>query len=417
MTSVQILPKNEPDRETSNPTPVAKLPDAATAASGAAETEVVGPAPAPAPAQSATHGAVIAGRGGGARGTAVGWWYGLPLGVRRATTQVLLTIAVVLIMLPLASLTGLLSFGAPRSTGGSQTSASSTAAPASAQKAVVPAHAVYNAQPPASPSGDTVQLNLVAKEALVAIAPGVAYHAWTFNGTVPGPILRVRQGQTVHFTLTNATSMPHSIDFHAAQTPWSVNYQPVAPGKSFSFTWTANYPGIFMYHCGTPPAMVHMANGMYGAIIVDPPGGWDAAQEYVLVQSEFYAQQSADGTYGLNTTAMMNAMPNYVVFNGYVNQYKDAPLTAKAGQKIRIFVVNAGPSLFSAFHVIGGIFSDVYIDGNPANHLVGDQTVTIPPGGGAVMELTIPQAGLYPFLTHSFSGADMGALGVLKISA
>jgi nitrite reductase (NO-forming) len=362
--------------------------------------------------QHVSHGAIIGGRGVASHNTAINWWQGIPTGGRRVITQVLFTILVVVILLPLASLTGLLSFGSSHTSGGPVSGTTVTPA----QHVNVPAHQTYNAQPPVSPSGATVELKLVTEEKLISISPTVAYHAWTFNGTVPGPILRVRQGQTVRFTLINSSNMPHSIDFHAAQTPWNVNYQPVAPGKSFSFTWKANYPGIFMYHCGTPPAMVHMANGMYGAIIVDPAAGWDAAQEYVLVQSEFYAQQDADGTYSLNGTSMMNAMPNFVTFNGYVNQYKDSPLTAKPGQKIRLFIVNAGPSLFSAFHVIGGIFSDVYVDGNPANHLQGDQTVTVPPGGGAVVELTIPDAGLYPFLTHSFSGADMGAIGVLKVA-
>lgn len=293
----------------------------------------------------------------------------------------------------------------------------STTTPSNQVKQVqVPAHQTYNAQPPATPQGDTVNLNLVAKETLISIAPGVAYHAWTFNDSVPGPILRVRQGQTVHFTLTNDSNMPHSIDFHAAQTPWNVNYQPIAPGKSFSFDWKANYPGVFMYHCGAPPAMTHMANGMYGAIIVDPAAGWAPAQEFALVQSEFYTAKAPDGSYNLDMPKMMNNTPDYVVFNGYANQYKDAPLQAKAGQRIRFFLVNAGPSLFEAFHVIGGIFSDVYVDGNPANHLVGDQTVTVPPGGGTVVELTIPDVGIYPFVTHSFSAASIGALGVLQVT-
>jgi nitrite reductase (NO-forming) len=163
--------------------------------------------------------------------------------------------------------------------------------------------------------------------------------------------------------------------------------------------------------------MEHMANGMYGAIIVDPANGWATpAQEYVLVQSEFYTQRNSDGTYGLSSTKMMDNMPSYVVFNGYANQYTQSPLTARAGQRIRLFIVNAGPSHFSAFHVIGAIFSDTYADGNPANHMQGDQTITIPPGGGAVAELTIPDAGEYPLLTHSFMDASMGALGVIKVT-
>ena len=127
-------------------------------------------------------------------------------------------------------------------------------------------------------------------------------------------------------------------------------------------------------------------------------------------------RQGPDGSYNLDMSKMMNNTPDYVVFNGYANQYKAAPLQAKAGERIRFFLVNAGPSLFEAFHVIGGIFGDVYADGNPSNHLVGDQTVTVPPGGGYVVELTIPDAGLYPFVTHSFSAASIGALGVLQVT-
>src|SRR5450759_1042310 len=146
-----------------------------------------------------------------------------------------------------------------------------------------------------------------------------------------------------HFTLVNDGSMPHSIDFHAAQTPWSVNYQPVAPGKSFSFTWRANYPGVFMYHCGAPVTIYHMVNGMYGAIIVNPASGWTPAQEFVLLQSEFYTSQLPDGTYTVDANKLNAGIPDYVVFNGYANQYKESPLVAKAGQRIRLFIVNAGP--------------------------------------------------------------------------
>src|SRR5579885_3410803 len=294
-----------------------------------------------------------------------------------------------------------------------------TSAPTATQQvkqALAPAHSTYNAQAPVTPQGDRVDIHLVVKEALISIAPGVAYHAWTFNGTVPGPVLRVRQGQTVHFTLTNDGSMPHSIDFHAAQTPWNVNYQPIAPGKSLSFDWQANYPGVFMYHCGAPLTIAHMANGMYGAIIVDPAAGWTPAQEYVLVQSEFYTAKAPDGSYYLDLSKTMKGTPDYVVFNGYANQYKDAPLQSKAGERIRLFIIDAGPTLFSAFHVIGTIFSDTYADGNPANHMQGNQTVTIPPGGGYVVELTIPDPGLYPFVTHSFTAVGLGAVGVIQVS-
>lgn len=278
-------------------------------------------------------------------------------------------------------------------------------------------HQAYNATLPAVPTGDSVNVRLVMKDQLIQIGPGVTYHAWTFNGTVPGPIIHVRQGQMVNATIVNQGSMPHSIDFHAAQTPWNINYQSIPQGKSFSFSFRANFPGVFMYHCGTPTVIYHMANGMYGTIIVDPAKGWgSSAQEYALVQSEFYTMVGSDGTYSVDPTKLMNGIPDYVVFNGYLNQYKDAPLTAKVGQKIRLFIMNAGPTQFSAFHVIGAIFSDTYVDGNPANHMVGNQTVMIPPGGGVMIELTIPEAGLYPFVTHAFADASKGALGVIKVT-
>lgn len=301
---------------------------------------------------------------------------------------------------------------APANTSSASSNPSINATPAS-----IPAHQIYDPKAPAALQGRTVNVTLTVKEVLISIAPDVAYHAWTFNGTVPGPVIRVRQGQTIHFTLVNDGMMPHSIDFHAAQTPWNVNYQEVPVGKSFTFDWKANYPGVFMYHCGSPVVIYHMANGMYGAIIVDPAQGWTPAQEYVLVQSEFYTTQLPDGTFSADPDKLTSGIPDYVVFNGYANQYKASPIVAKAGERIRIFIVNAGPTLFSAFHVIGAIFSDTYADGNPANHMVGNQTVTIPPGGGMVVELTIPQAGLYPFVTHSFADVGKGALGVLTVTA
>jgi nitrite reductase (NO-forming) len=335
--------------------------------------------------------------------TKTSWWQGMPTTSRYAFGGGVFLVVLLILILLVALLGG----------GSAPTTTTSKSVP----QVQVPTHQTYDAQPSAAPQGNTVNINLVAKEALISIAPGVAYNAWTFNGSVPGPILRVRVGQTVHFTLTNDSSMPHSIDFHAAQTAWDQNYQPVAPGQTFSFDWKANYPGVFLYHCGTPPVMMHMANGMYGAIIVDPAEGWAPAHEYVLVQSEFYTSKAPDGSYNGDMDKMMRNTPDYVVFNGYANQYKDAPLQAKAGERIRLFLVNAGLSLFSAFHVIGAIFSDTYMDGNPANHMYGDQTVVVAPGGGYVVELTIPDPGKYPFVTHSFSAAMMGALGILQVNA
>ena len=244
---------------------------------------------------------------------------------------------------------------------------------------------------------------------LISASPATAYQSMNFGHQVPAPTLRITEGETVHFTLTNQGQMPHSIDFHAAQTAWSKNYQEIAPGASFAFDWTASYPGVFMYHCGAAPVLMHMADGMYGAIIVDPKGGRPAASEYLLVQSEFYG---SGGEYA----KMLNNPPDFVVFNGQANRYKATPLTATAGELVRIYLVNAGPNSSSAFHVIGALFSHVEADGNPANRAGMRQTVDVPPGGGALVELTFAEPGTYPFVTHRFSDASKGALGLFKVS-
>src|SRR6185369_1694950 len=166
---------------------------------------------------------------------------------------------------------------------------------------------------------------------------------------------------------------PHSIDFHAAQTPWDQNYRSVNPGETISFTWQANHPGAFMYHCGTAPALLHIANGMYGAVIVDPAEALPPAKEFVLVQSEFYAKGTSDQKRNeADYSKMLADTPDFVVFNGVAQQYDgEHPLQAQPGEPVRFWVVNAGPSQPSAFHVVGAIFDKAYPDGNPANALLG----------------------------------------------
>jgi nitrite reductase (NO-forming) len=277
------------------------------------------------------------------------------------------------------------------------------------------ADALHNAAvPPAGPQ-HVKNITIVARDEVAEIAPGVKMSLWSFNGSVPGPVFHVRQGDEVHVTFQNRTPLAHSIDFHAATTPWNVWYQPVAPGKSLRFSFVARYPGVFMYHCGTPPAFMHISSGMYGAIIVDPATPLPPAREFALVESEFYAHPGANGLALPDAQKVLDVRPDYVVFNGVANQYQDHPLVVRAGERIRLYVVNAGPTLFSAFHVIGWIFDRVYADGNPANALQGVQTYTIPPGGGATFELTISQPGLYPFVTHSFAFTGKGAVGLIKV--
>jgi copper-containing nitrite reductase len=277
-------------------------------------------------------------------------------------------------------------------------------------------------------NGTMVNINLTAEEGVQEIAPGIKYHVWTFNGTTPAPVIRVHLGDTIHFTLTNASTigMQHSIDFHAAMTPWADlpnagattlegNYQPVDPGHSKSFDWVAMFPGVFMYHCGVPPVLQHISNGMYGAIIVEPDN-LPAEREYVLVSSEFYpGLKPINGLYEGDLDRMLAVDPQYVVFNGVADQYKTAPLEVRPNEPFRIWVMNAGPTLDDAFHVIGTMFDETHPSGNLANTLYGLQTYNIPPGDGAMFELNIPDPGLYPFVTHAFAYTALGAVGLIKV--
>jgi nitrite reductase (NO-forming) len=269
------------------------------------------------------------------------------------------------------------------------------------------------ALPPLDPNPQKT-LVIEAIDKTVEVAGGINLNAWTFDGEVPGKVVRVRQGDTIDFTLRNNGTIGHSIDFHAAQIPWDINYKTIVPGEELSFQWRANVPGAFMYHCGTGPVIEHIANGMYGAVIVDPVEGFRPAREYVLVQSEFYLKRDGANWSG-DAERMAAVLPDFVVFNGAANQYEQQPLAAAPGELIRLYVVNAGPTLFSAFHVIGALFDTVYVDGNPRNPLVGLQTWTVPPGGGATFELVIPDAGQYPFVTHSFAYTGLGAVGLIEV--
>jgi len=277
---------------------------------------------------------------------------------------------------------------------------------------------------PPPPGWHSWNFTLVAQETWLSIGAGEPYAAWTFNGAIPGPFFHIRQGDLVHITLVNQGTMPHSLDFHSARVPWDVAYKEVAPGQSIQYNFTADYPGVFMYHCGANPVMAHIANGMYGTMIVDPQNDTRPTpdREYVLILSEMYRTDSpnASGIYLGDHDKMMAATPTDVVFNGYAWQYHPLKggqaLQARAGERIRLYVLDAGPSLQQSFHVIGAIFDKVYVENNPANELDGIQTWDLPVSGGAAYELVIPDAGLYPFVTHAFSSAMIGAIGVIRIT-
>jgi nitrite reductase (NO-forming) len=256
---------------------------------------------------------------------------------------------------------------------------------------------------------------------VIEIANGVKYEGWTFGGTVPGPVIRVREGDRVKVTLVNESDTPHSIDFHAARIPMDKAFGTIMPGKEISFEFEARDPGAYMVHCGTPPVLMHIMQGMYLAIVVDPREGWGtkADREFVLVQSEFYAKDGPTGVKGPDWNAAQLKHATQVVFNGRAFQYKDHPLKVDVGDRVRLFVVNAGPSLRSDFHVVGAVFDRVYADGEPGNALEGVQTWTIPAGGGAVFETVFEEGasgeGVYAFVTHAFADADKGAVGLIQV--
>jgi nitrite reductase (NO-forming) len=256
----------------------------------------------------------------------------------------------------------------------------------------------------------------------IEIAPGVTYDGWTFGGTVPGPAIRVRQGDTVRITLVNESPMGHSIDFHSARIPMNEAFRTIGPGEELTFEFEARDAGAFLVHCGTPPVLLHIMQGMYLPIIVDPADGWgtEADVEFVLVQSEFYPTGGeGDAAAVPDIEAARSKDATYVVFNGRAGQYRDDPLRVDLGDRVRFFVVNAGPSLPSDFHVVGAIFDRVYPDGNPENFLEGVQTYPVPAGGGAVFETVFEEGasgeGVYAFVTHAFADAEKGAVGLIQV--
>ena len=280
-----------------------------------------------------------------------------------------------------------------------------------------PVETARDARLPPLIEGEEVFVRLETRHERVLIANGVSYQAWTFNGTVPGPILHVRQGQRVRVELHNSTAMPHSVDFHAARIAPDVAYRDIGPGETLEFTFEAEVPGVFVYHCGTPPVLLHIANGMYGVIVVDPVEPLPRAdREFVLEQSEWYTMHVEDRLLAGSFEKMVSGAADLVAFNGVAFQYEDRPLEARVGERIRFYLANIGPNFHSSFHVVGGIFDTVYPDGDPRNRLRGVSTYSVPPGGGAVLDLVVDEEGRYPFVDHSFRNATLGAVGVLDVS-
>jgi nitrite reductase (NO-forming) len=255
-----------------------------------------------------------------------------------------------------------------------------------------------------------------ATDKLIEVAPGVKQMMWTFNDQVPGPVLRGHVGDVFNVTLTNDTKMGHSIDFHASKVAPNVEMRTINPGESLVYQFQANYAGIFMYHCGTAPALNHIGNGMFGALIVDPPNLAPVDHEYVMVQSELYTgPQNQPGDYA----KMAAFTPDAVVFNGYVNQYKFSPIKVNAGDRVRIWVLDAGPSENSSFHIVGTIWDTVYKEGDyslrPGAGHGGSQTLDLQPAQGGFVEFSLDADGTYPMVTHKFANVGKGALGLFQV--
>ena len=284
-------------------------------------------------------------------------------------------------------------------------------------------------------SAPVKEVRLDSTHKVIEIVPGVKFSAWTFGDQVPGPTIRARVGDRIRFSMTNrsdepvpgvqltAAPMMHSMDFHAAMVSPQDKYRSIASGQTIEFEFTLNYPGIFMYHCGTPMILEHIASGMYGAVIVEPRAGYPTRvdREYVIVQSEFYAKldpqkRKVGGAplYVLDGERLRASQPTHTVFNGAHNGMVKKPLAAKPGERVRLHVLNVGPSKTSSFHVVGTIFDRVWFEGNPDNQFRGMQTVLLGSSNSAIVEFMIPENGSYIMVDHHFANASQGAIGLIS---
>src|SRR5499427_1620184 len=256
------------------------------------------------------------------------------------------------------------------------------------------------------------EIRLDASNRLIDLAPGMKYAAWTLGDSVPGPTVRSRVGDKIRFSMTNRTNvtspnlriaapMLHSMDFHSALGSPQDMFHSIGPGQTISFEFTPTYPGVFMYHCVTPPMVDHVASGMYGMMIVEPKGGWPT---------------KVDPVYVLDKDKARARTPTQVVFNGRFNGMVDKPLVARPGDRIRLYLLNVGPGTPSSFHIVGSIFDRVWMGGNPQNELRGLQTVDLGASSSAIVELPVPDKGDYIMVDHFFANAELGAIGLISVS-
>jgi nitrite reductase (NO-forming) len=268
-----------------------------------------------------------------------------------------------------------------------------------------------------------VKYDLTTQKVTALMADGVAYEYWTFNGTVPGPMLRVREGDTVEIDLHNAadSGVTHSIDLHAVTGPGGgAKVTQVTPGEDGSFTFKALNPGVYIYHCATPMVAQHIASGMYGMIVVEPKAGLPKVDhEYYLMQGDFYLQgnRGDTGLRAFDLNKMLDERPDYVLFNGGVGSLTGSnAFKASVGESIRIFFGVGGPNLTSSFHVIGAIFDRVYPEGSltspPETNV---QTTHVSAGGATAVEFTAKVPGTYSIVDHSLGRMEKGAAAQIVV--
>ena len=268
----------------------------------------------------------------------------------------------------------------------------------------------------------TIEVDLVATEVISEIAPGISYHFWTFDDTVPGTFIRVRVGDTVKLSLLNdlTSSHDHSIDLHAVNGPGGgAVVTNVEPGETKVMTFKTLNPGLFVYHCAAGNAPTHIANGMYGLILVEPEEGLPAVdKEYYLMQGELYTKGALGkkGFQPFDGQKMIDESPEYIVFNGRPGAIvKDGKLTAEVGNKIRLFIGNAGVAKVASFHIIGEIFDRVYPEASTSSPFENVQTTMIPAGGATMVELKVDVPGNYVLVDHALARIDRGAWGILNV--
>ena len=256
-------------------------------------------------------------------------------------------------------------------------------------------------------------ITLSATEEVIEVSPGLKQEMWVFNGVAPAPVLHGKIGDTFNITLKNDGKMSHSLDFHAGYAAMDEKMKSIAPGESLLYSFVAEKAGIWMYHCATAPALHHIGNGMWGAVVIDPPDLAKVDHEYIVMQGELYTgPKDKPGDLAKMTDSKFDA----VMFNGYVNQYKFKPLEVKVNERIRMWVLDGGPNENSSFPIIGTIFDTVYKEGN---YLLkpgpgGSQALDLQPAQGGFVEFTLKEAGHYAFVTHKFSNIGKGALGLFQ---